>query len=86
MKEGSLMPWPGSLLITVFWKRAAISTRFAASSLFSSRNTFLTSTSSFENKHERNWPSDVKRKRSHAPQNGLVTLPIMPTVACVPLI
>ncbi len=81
------MPWPGSLLITVFWKRAAISNRFAESSLL------LIAQALFSHLllHLKINMSAIGHQmliaeRSHAPQNGLVTLPIMPTVACVPLI
>jgi hypothetical protein len=86
MKLGSLIPCPGSFAKTVFPKRDAISARFSSSLPSDSRSTNLKSISLVANRHDRNWPSEVRRKRSQDPQNGRVTLAIIPTVSGPPLI
>ncbi len=85
IKLGSLMPCPGNLLKTVFPKRKAISARFTSSLSLDSRSTERKSVSLVANKQERNCPSEVNRNRSQAPQNGRVTLAMIPTVSGPPL-
>jgi hypothetical protein len=78
-KDGSLMPWPGSLTATARCHRPA-----SSASLAPARNGPRRSLSVRANRQLRTWPSAVSRTRSQLPQNGLVTDAITPTWAGPP--
>src|SRR5277367_2991888 len=77
---GSLMPWPGSLAATAVRQSPA-----SWSLLAPDRGEARRLVSVAAKRQLRTWPSAVSRTRSHVPQNGRVTDPMIPTRSRPPL-